>query len=91
MKNLASYIDQRNFYATIFKRPAYDANALTPRQMQELLDSLEADLSPENLCCDGELRGNALRTKERMLRGAMSELLGLAKRDGVHLNKSIYA
>ena len=40
---------------------------------------LEGDLSPENLCCDGELRGKALADKSKRLRGAYKELQALDK------------
>lgn len=91
MQHLSSYIARRNLWADIFKRPVLDAKNLTPRQMQDLLSSIEADLSPENLTCDGELRGAALREKERMLNGAMRDLLALAKRHGVILERNSYA
>lgn len=85
MQHLSSYIAQRNTWAEIFNRPVLDAKNLTPRQMQDLLRSLDADLSPENLTCDGELRGAQLRTKERMLKGAKGDLLKLAGEHGVVL------
>lgn len=91
MQHLSGYIAQRNLWADLFKRPKLDAKDLTPRQMQDLLNSLEADLSPENLTCDGELRGTALRQKERMLNGAVRDLHALAKRHGVILEKTAYA
>lgn len=91
MQHLSGYIAQRNLWADLFKRPKLDADNLTPRQMQDLLSSIEVDLSPENLTCDGELRGAALRQKERMLNGAMRDLLALAKCQGVILEKSVYA
>lgn len=36
--------------------------------------SLACALSPENLACDGELRGRALATKAKRLRGEWSKL-----------------
>ena len=42
----------------------------------------EADLSPENLCCDGELRGAKLRAKSNMLNGAKADLQRLAEGKG---------
>jgi len=85
MQHLSGYIAQRNLWADVFNRPKLDAGNLTPRQMQDLLRSLDADLSPENLTCDGELRGAQLRSKERMLVGAKNELLKLARGNGVVL------
>jgi hypothetical protein len=75
MKNLQSYIDQKNLFRTFFKKPLYNIKSLTPALAQELHDELENDLSPENLACDGELRGAALQRKARMLNGAQAELV----------------
>lgn len=45
-----------------------EESAKTPADRAwEGLDRLAGELSPENLCCDGELRGAALRTKHRRL------------------------
>jgi hypothetical protein len=38
---------------------------------------LESDLSPENLTCDGEIRGQAVIQKSRFLRRAAEELLNI--------------
>ena len=47
---------------------------LSPKQMQYLANRLAMDLSPENLTCDGELRGTQLAAKRAMLNKAVSEL-----------------
>ena len=39
------------------------------------LERIENELSPENLTCDGELRGTGLRTKYRELKAAETYLL----------------
>lgn len=64
-----------------------DASALTPTQIRDLFESLQCDLSPENLCCDGELRGVALKRKSAMLNGALRELLREADRRNVCINE----
>lgn len=74
MKNLKQYVDQKNFWNDLMKRPLIDIKNMTPKQVRSLLEDLECDLSPENLCCDGELRGAALQKKARMLNGAKREL-----------------
>jgi hypothetical protein len=77
MKNLVTFIAQQNFHAALFGGKQLDVNHLTPADRTWLLDALESALSPENLCCDGELRGKALQQKSRMLNGAKRELLAL--------------
>jgi hypothetical protein len=42
------------------------------------MDDLENDLSPENLTCDGELRGAKLVQKANKLKAAYSELQTLS-------------
>jgi hypothetical protein len=74
MRYTKQYVEQRNFYNKLFKKPLLDADKLTTQQVKELLDSLEGDLSPENLTCDGELRGAALKKRATMLNGAKREL-----------------
>lgn len=77
MKYLQTYIDQQNRYSVFFKGKTYDASNLSRSDVLDLLDRLEGDLSPENLCCDGELRGKALQQKSKLLYGAKSELEAL--------------
>jgi len=79
MKNLTAFVAQQNFHAALFGGNQLDVKRLTPTDRSQLLAALECALSPENLCCDGELRGRALQQKSRMLNGAMRELLALEK------------
>jgi len=79
MKNLTAFVAQQNFHASLFGGKQLDVNRLTPADRAQLRDALEAALSPENLCCDGELRGRALQQKSRMLNGARRELQSLEK------------
>lgn len=80
MKNLTAFVAQQNLYATLFGKKPLDVNALTAADRAELRDALENALSPENLCCDGELRGRALAAKSRMLNGALRELQALERK-----------
>jgi hypothetical protein len=79
MKKLTAFVAQQNFHATVFGGKQLDVNRLTSTDRAQLRDALDSALSPENLCCDGELRGRALQQKSRMLSGAMRELLALEK------------
>lgn len=77
MKNLTAFVAQQNFHASLFGGKSLDVNRLAPADRVQLLSALESALSPENLCCDGELRGRALQQKSRMLNGALRELQAL--------------
>ena len=74
-KYLTQYIAQRNMQRMWFNQAQIDPANISPKEARELLDSLEGDLSPENLCCDGELRGAPLRDKTKMLTEAKKALL----------------
>ena len=91
MRNLKAYVDQKNFWNQFAKRPLLDAANLTPAQIQDLFESIQCDLSPENLCCDGELRGAALKKKTAMINGAVRELRAEADRRGVDINECFWA
>lgn len=74
-KALLQYIERKNFIRSLFKQPEIDPANISPKEARELLDSIEGDLSPENLCCDGELRGAKLKAKAKMLNEAKKALL----------------
>lgn len=44
------------------------------KELKKQFVSLAGQLSPENLSCDGELRGRALQAKAKRLRKAWSDL-----------------
>ena len=79
MKNLTAFVSQQNLYASVFGGKQLDVTRLSADDRVRLRDALDSALSPENLCCDGELRGRALQQKSRMLNGAMRELQALEK------------
>jgi len=86
MKNLAKYIERKNAIAAIFGEkfnfgnPVLDINNLTQADIKHLSDCLDGDLSPENLCCDGELRGPALAKKAAFLNACVKELAAVSKK-----------
>lgn len=72
MSHLKTYVDRINAWNKVIKAPAVTINS--PKDRAMIRDRLECDLSPENLCCDGELSGRALRIKADYLNGALAEL-----------------
>jgi hypothetical protein len=74
MKNLTAFVAQHNFHASLFGGKQLDVKRLTSADRAALRDALDNALSPENLCCDGELSGRALQQKSRLLNGAAREL-----------------
>ena len=75
ISSLESYVERKNAFAKIFNRPAL--SLLSAKDRQEIANSLDADLSPENLTCDGEVRGRALQDKARYLNRCAAELASI--------------
>lgn len=50
MENLNHYVKQKNLFRKAFGNPLY----VLPRDGEQVRMALEADLSPENISCDGE-------------------------------------
>ena len=72
MKALQAYIDQKNRWNAIFKGEQFEIK--TAKGRQRVADSLDSDLSPENLSCDGELPRSQVQAKYRQLSAAAKEL-----------------
>lgn len=77
--SLKKYIASRNHLTALWGKPGEqllptNPKDLTADQKKSLARALLGALSPENLCCDGELRGAKLRAKASLLNKAKSEL-----------------
>ena len=75
MKTLQAYIEQKNRWNAIFKGEQFEVRSAAGRK--RVAQSLDADLSPENLTCDGEVRGVQLREKQAYLNQCVTELIKL--------------
>jgi hypothetical protein len=72
ISTLEQYVDQKNSWGKIFgSKPLSLLNA---KDRQAIASSIDSDLSPENLTCDGEVRGAQLQAKYRFLTRAAQEL-----------------
>jgi hypothetical protein len=75
ISTLEQYVEQKNSWGAIFgSKPLSLLNA---KDRQKIADSIDADLSPEKLTCDGELRGSQVQAKYRMLTRCAEELLSI--------------
>ena len=70
MKNLKSYVDQKNRWDMIFGKP----ELVIGLHNQQIADSIDSDLSPENLTCDGEAPIGGIRARYAELTAAAREL-----------------
>ena len=72
MSVLNTYLVRKNAYATIFGAKALTLDSATDRQ--KIADSIDSDLSPENLTCDGELPRSQVHARYKALTKAAFEL-----------------
>ena len=72
MKALQAYVDQKNKWNAIFKGEQFELK--TAKGRQRVADSLDCDLSPENLTCDGELSRAQVNAKFKQLSSAAMDL-----------------
>jgi len=85
--SLKKFIAQQNRVTAMFNGDPNavvypeDTSKLTTAHKQQLAQGLLSALSPENLCCDGELRGAELRAKSNLLNKAKADLEALDQKD----------
>ena len=73
--NVQKYMDQLNFFRVNFEqKPPYTINSLNDEVANTLFHSLDGDLSPENLHCDGEISAAQARSKYRFFHKVINEL-----------------
>ena len=72
MKTLQAYIDQKNSWNALFKGEQFEVKTAAGRQ--RVASCIDADLSPENLTCDGELPRSQVQARYRQLTQAAKEL-----------------
>ena len=72
---LTAYVDRKNSFADIFGQRHLSLQSAEDRQ--RIANSIDADLSPENLTCDGELPRAQVQARYRALREAARQLQAL--------------
>ena len=74
MQALKAYVEQKNtWYALFNKQPNYlDLNK--PADRQRIANMIDAELSPENLTCDGELPRSQVQARYKSLAKVAKEL-----------------
>jgi hypothetical protein len=73
MKNLKAYVESKNQWNAIFSTPAMTF-PLSQTNVDSLMDGIGSELSPENLCCDGEASVTHVRAKARQLNSVRKDL-----------------
>ena len=75
MKALQAYIDQQNKWNAMFRVEQFEVKSAAGRK--QVAQSLDADLSPENLTEDGELPRAEVARRYKALTAAAQELVQL--------------
>lgn len=73
----SSQLEYPYLEARIKRMNVFKLNAKIPTNFQECIpffERLTAELSPENLCCDGEASRAQIKNKQRMIHGEWKEL-----------------
>jgi hypothetical protein len=73
ISNIEQYVEQKNKWRSIFNQKPL--SLLNQQDRQAIANSIDSELSPENLTCDGELRGAQVQNKFRYLTRCAEELL----------------
>lgn len=72
ISNLEQYVERKNSWGKLFgSKPLSLLNAA---DRQKIADSIDADLSPENLTCDGELSRGQVQSRYQFLTRCAREL-----------------
>jgi hypothetical protein len=75
ISTLEQYVEQKNDWGKFFgQKPLSLLNA---KDRQRIAESIDSDLSPENLTCDGEMPRSQVQARYRMLNRAAEELLSI--------------
>ena len=73
--NIEQYVENKNRWRLIFTQKPL--SLLNAEDRQTIANSIDSELSPENLTCDGELRGAQVQQKFRYLTRCAEELLSI--------------
>ena len=75
ISTIEQYVEQKNSWAKIFK--GKQLSLLNAEDRQKIADSIDADLSPENLTCDGERPASEVRQRQAFLFRCAEELISI--------------
>lgn len=75
MSALTTYLDRKNSFANIFGSKQLSLQNSADRKL--IAQSIDSDLSPENLTCDGELPRSQVQARYKQLTQAAKELIKL--------------
>lgn len=72
ISTIEQYVERKNSFAKLFGTAPL--SLLRAEDRQKIADSIDAELSPENLTCDGELSRSQVQARYQFLTRAAQEL-----------------
>ena len=75
ISNIEQYVERKNSFAKLFG--SRELSLLIAKDRQHIANCIDADLSPENLTCDGELSGSQVRQRQAYLFRCAEELISI--------------
>lgn len=72
---IEAYVEQKNAFRKLFGQPQF--SLLNASDRQYIASCLDADMSPENITCDGELSRSQVQQRYRFYTRAAQELLSI--------------
>ena len=75
ISTIEQYVERKNSFAKLFGTPAL--SLLKAEDRQKIADSIDAELSPENLTCDGGLPRSQVQARYNFLVRAAQELASI--------------
>jgi len=72
---LEQYVENKNKWRAVFNQKPL--SLLNAKDRQAIADSIDSEMSPENLTCDGELPRSVVQHKVRNLTRCAEELLSI--------------
>ena len=75
IRALETYVEQKNNWERLFKQPALSLS--NPQDRQRIANSIDMELSPECLSCDGELSRSQIQQRYAFLTRCAEELLSI--------------
>jgi hypothetical protein len=82
MKQLNEFVERENKWSAIFGSPALSLASAADRR--KIAQSIDSQLSPENLHCDGEISAAEAGRKFRFLTKAAEQLMKLDPSVEIH-------
>jgi len=75
MQALNDYVAQKNYWNSLFNSAPLDLSNAQDRKT--IAQSIDTELSPENLSCDGELPASQVRARYKQLNTVAKQLVKL--------------